>query len=277
MTQIIPTTPLIRTLSIATSDSGAGAGVQADLKTFAAHKVYGLSVLSAVSAQNTVAVTGLECLSPALVQAQLQAIYDDLPPAAIKIGLLGNAENTEVVTDFLKKNNGKPVVLDPVMVSTSGHIFLPEKAVVALKKLMGEATVVTPNIFEAEALSGVSIKSSEDRIKAAQAILAFGPHHVLIKGGHGVGPQADDLLFGPSGAIWFSGPRVETSNDHGTGCSLSSAICANLARGFTLPEATRRAKDYVTDGLRYSLKPGQGPGPLNHFHEYYRFTDKMEG
>ena len=277
MTKIIPTTPLIRALTIATSDSGAGAGIQADLKTFAAHKVYGLSVLSAVSAQNTVAVTALECLSPSMVQAQLQAIYDDLPPAAIKIGLLGNAENTEIVTDFLKRHSGQPVVLDPVMVSTSGHTFLSEQAVISLKKLMALATVVTPNIFEAEALAAMSIKSSEDRIKAAQAILTFGPQQVLIKGGHGSGPQADDLLFGPSGATWFSIPRVETRNDHGTGCSLSSAICANLARGFDLPTATRRAKEYVTDGLKYSLNPGKGPGPLNHFHEYYRFDNKLEG
>lgn len=274
MTPLIPTVPLIRALTIATSDSGAGAGIQADLKTFAAHGVYGLSVLSAVSAQNSVAVTALECLSPALVLAQLEAVYDDLPPAAVKIGLLGDAVNTTVVASFLSsRNKNLPVVLDPVMVSTSGHVFLDPEAVEALKQLMCLVTVVTPNLREAVFLSGMTIKSPQDKVRAAEIIKGLGANQVLIKGGHGSGPEADDLLYGPQGETWFRATRVDTSNDHGTGCTLSSAICANLALGLELHEAVGLAKKYVTEALKHSFKPGRGPGPLNHFHRYYNFEN----
>ncbi len=268
----VPTVPLICALTIATSDSGAGAGIQADLKTFAANQVYGLSVLSAVTAQNTLAVTGLECLSPAMVTAQLQALHDDFPIAAIKIGLLGNAANTRAVAAFLREKYARvPIVLDPVMVSTSGHTFLPPEAIAALKELMEMATVITPNIPEAEVLSNQTIRTPDERRAAARAILAGGVGSVLIKGGHGHGSEADDLLMDADGETWFKGPRVNTPNTHGTGCTLSSAICANLARGRDLKEAVSRAKDYVTAGLRHSLAPGRGPGPLNHFHAYYHF------
>lgn len=268
----IPSQPLRCALSIATSDSGSGAGIQADLKTFAAHRVYGLSVLSAITAQNTREVTALGCLDPDLVTAQLQAIYDDIPVAAIKIGLLGNAANTGRVFDFLvRKYAGIPLVLDPVMVSTSGHSFLAREAVEALKKLMALATLVTPNLPEAEALAGGPIKSRDDLRAAARTILDTGTRYVLIKGGHNQGESADDFLLGPEGEKWFTGPRVETINNHGTGCTLSSAICANLALGQDLDVAIRLAKDYVTEGLRQSIKLGQGPGPLNHFHHYYHF------
>lgn len=268
----VPSLPLRCALSIATSDSGSGAGLQADLKTFAAHRVYGLSVLSAITAQNTTAVTALGCLDPDLVTAQLQAIYDDIPVAAIKIGLLGNAANTGRVAEFLSRNYaGTPLVLDPVMVSTSGHSFLPREAILALKELMALATLVTPNLPEAEALAGGPISGPEDLRAAARAILETGASYVLIKGGHGQGPSADDYLLGPEGESWFAGPRVATINNHGTGCTLSSAICANLALGLDLAGAVRRAKDYVTEGLRQSINLGRGPGPLNHFHPYYHF------
>jgi hydroxymethylpyrimidine/phosphomethylpyrimidine kinase len=264
--------PLKHAMTIATSDSGGGAGIQADLKAFAALKVYGACVLSAVTAQNTTAVTGLECLSPSLVTAQLQAIYDDFPVEAIKIGLLGSAENTRAVLDFLAKNySATPIVLDPVMVSTSGHTFLPAEAVAALYDLMKIATVITPNVPEAQVLSGLAIDGPESRQKAAEAILAKGVKNVLIKGGHGHGPAADDLLLGPDGPVWIRGERVETPNTHGTGCTLSSAIAAFLARGLTLPEAARAAKNYVTGALKHSIPLGHGPGPLNHFHPYYLF------
>lgn len=268
----IPSQPLRCALSIATSDSGSGAGIQADLKTFAAHQVYGLSVLSAITAQNTREVTALGCLDPDLVTAQLQAIYDDIPVAAIKIGLLGNAVNTGRVLDFLtRKYADTPLVLDPVMVSTSGHSFLAREAVEALKKLMALATLITPNLPEAEALAGGPINSRNDLRAAARMLLGTGAKYVLIKGGHGQGRSADDFLLGPEGEKWFQGPRVETINNHGTGCTLSSAICANLALGLDLDEAIGRAKDYVTEGLRQSIKLGRGPGPLNHFHRYYHF------
>lgn len=276
MTQNIPppgldSVPLKTALTIATSDSGGGAGIEADLKTFAAHKVFGLCVLSAVSAQNTQAVTGLECLSPALVRAQLQALYDDIPIGAIKIGLLGDAANTLETASFLREKLPEvPVVLDPVMVSTSGHIFLASEAVEALKELMGQATLITPNIPEARVLSGLEINSPEERLKAAEKILAGGVKNVLVKGGHGQGPEADDLLLGPEGPVWLKGPRVRTPNTHGTGCTLSSAIAANLSLGRDLKAAVEEAKTYVRLGLENSLNLGHGPGPLNHFHQYYR-------
>lgn len=268
-----PAVPLKHALTIATSDSGAGAGIQADLKTFAAHKVYGLSVLSAVTAQNTTAVTALECLTPATVTAQLQALYDDIPVEGIKIGLLGNAANTEAVVEFLADRfPGVPLVVDPVMVSTSGHAFLPPEAIEALKKLMALATVVTPNIPEAATLWGRPIASLEERLAAGRALLATGAKNVLVKGGHGHAPETDDLLVGEAGEIWFKGPRINTPNTHGTGCTLSSAICANLAWGRPLPEAVGLAKEYVAEGLRRSINLGHGPGPLNHFHQYYHYT-----
>ena len=270
-----PVVPLRHALTIATSDSGGGAGIQADLKTFAAHKVFGLTVLSAITAQNTMEVTALECLSPETVAAQLKAIYDDIPVEAIKIGLLGNAANTRATVDFLAANfKGTPVVLDPVMVSTSGHVFLAAEAVEALKKLIAISTIITPNIPEAEALSKMSISSNDERRAAAEAILKTGVKNVLIKGGHGSAPEADDYLLGETGETWFKAKRVETRNTHGTGCTLSSAIAANLALGESLISAVGKAKDYVSEGLRHSINLGRGPGPLNHFHPYYDFTDK---
>lgn len=269
----LPSVPLRHALTIATSDSGAGAGIQADLKTFAAHKVYGLSVLSAVTAQNTTAVTAMECLTPETVTAQLQAIYDDIPVEGIKIGLLGNAENTEAVTAFLaEKFSQVPLVVDPVMVSTSGHTFLPPDAVEALKKLMARATLITPNIPEAATLWGRPITGPEAQLAAGRALLALGAKNVLVKGGHGRAPEANDLLVGEDGETWFNGPRIDTPNTHGTGCTLSSAICANLASGLTLAEAVGQAKQYVAEGLRRSINLGHGPGPLNHFHQYYHFS-----
>ena len=267
-----PVVPLKHALTIATSDSGAGAGIQADLKTFAAHQVYGLSVLSAVTAQNTTAVTALECLSPGVLTAQLRAIHDDIPVEGIKIGLLGNVENTEAVAEFLAaKFPGVPLVVDPVMVSTSGHTFLPPEAIEALKKLMALATVITPNLPEASTLWGRPITGPEERLTAGRALLATGAKNVLIKGGHGRAPEADDLLVGEDGEIWFRGLRIDTPNTHGTGCTLSSAICANLASGLTLKESVGLAKEYVAEGLRRSINLGHGPGPLNHFHRYYHF------
>jgi len=269
----LPLRPLTCALIIAASDSGGGAGLQADLKTLAAHGVFGFCAVSAVTAQNSVAVTALECLSPATVTAQLAAVADDFEIAAVKIGLLGNAANTRAVADFLADRlAGKPVVLDPVMVSASGHAFLPPDAVAALKSLLPLATLVTPNIPEAEVLTGLNLADDAARVEGARRLLAeTGARHVLIKGGHGQGPAADDLLAGPEGEIWLRGSRVETANNHGTGCTLSSAICARLAQGLPLAQAVGLAKAYVAEGLRHSLRLGAGPGPLNHFHEFYNF------
>jgi len=266
-----PVLPLKCALIIAASDSGGGAGLQADLKTLAAHGIFGFSAISAVTAQNSMAVTAVECLSPATVTAQLAAVADDFEIAAVKIGLLGNAANTLAVADFLATRlKGTPVVLDPVMVSASGHAFLPPEAVEALKSLFPLAALITPNIPEAEALTGRSLPNDPARVEAARELLAE-TGHVLIKGGHGAGPAADDLLAGPEGETWFRGARVETADNHGTGCTLSSAVCARLAQGRPLTEAVGLAKAYVTEGLRHTLRLGAGPGVLNHFHEFYHY------
>jgi len=268
-----PLRPLVCALIIASSDSGSGAGLQADLKTMAAHGVYAFCVVSAVTAQNSRAVTAVECLSPATVTAQLAAVADDFKIAAVKIGLLGNAANTLAVADFLAgRLAGTPVVLDPVMVSASGHAFLPPDAVAALKSLLPLATLITPNIPEAEVLTGLNLTDDAARVEGARRLLAeTGAGHALIKGGHGQGPAADDLLAGPEGEIWFRGSRVETADTHGTGCTLSSAICARLAQGLPLAQAVGLAKSYVAEGLRHGLRLGAGPGPLNHFYEFYKF------
>lgn len=268
---VLPTYPLKTALTIATSDSGGGAGIQADLKTFAAHGVFGLCALSAVTAQNSLAVTALESLTPAMVTAQLQALRDDFKIDAVKIGLLGAAANIRATEIFLRENFDVPIVLDPVMVSTSGHTFLADEEIQALKKLMALAALVTPNLPEAKALAGMDIENDAQRLRAAEIIAGqISGGHVLIKGGHGQEPDARDLLFGPGLEMWFSSPRVFTPNTHGTGCTLSSAIAANLALGLDLPQAVRRAKEYVTAGLENSFRPGHGPGPLNHFHHFYR-------
>jgi hydroxymethylpyrimidine/phosphomethylpyrimidine kinase len=193
----------------------------------------------------------------------------------VKIGLLGNAENTLAVADFLAARlSGVPIVVDPVMVSASGHAFLPPEAVAALKKLLPLATLITPNLPEAEVLTGLSLDGGDEaRLRGARRLLAeTGARNVLLKGGHSLSQAADDLLAGPEGEIWFRGPRIATENSHGTGCTLSSAICAGLAQGRPLAEAVGRAKTYVTEGLRHSYRLGAGPGPLHHFHEFHRYA-----
>ncbi|MDR1677554.1 MAG: bifunctional hydroxymethylpyrimidine kinase/phosphomethylpyrimidine kinase [Deltaproteobacteria bacterium] len=270
----IPILPLTKALTIATSDSGGGAGIQADLKTFAAFGVFGLSVLSAVSAQNTLAVTGLECLSPKLVTGQLEAVFSDIGVTAIKIGLLGNAANTMAVSDFLWSLDPRPpIILDPVMVSASGHTFLDKESISALKSLFPLVSLLTPNLPEAEALTGLSIKKSDDYVKAGQALLATGLEQVLIKGGHSGGPHSNDLLVGPDGPIWFEQKRIETKNNHGTGCTLSSAITACQARGEDLYNSIKISKNYVVGAMDNSINLGHGPGPLNHFYHFYVFGE----
>ncbi|MDR1657255.1 MAG: bifunctional hydroxymethylpyrimidine kinase/phosphomethylpyrimidine kinase [Deltaproteobacteria bacterium] len=269
---------MTKALTIATSDSGGGAGIQADLKTFAAFGVFGLCVVSGVSAQNTVAVTGLELLSPALVTSQLKAVFEDIGVDAVKIGLLGNAANTLAVASFLGSLKPRPpIILDPVMVSASGHIFLDDDAVKALVSLLPLTTLITPNLPEAKALTGLDIQRDDDYIKAAEKIISYGATRVLVKGGHASGPEARDLFFGPEGPNWISAERVNTPNNHGTGCTLSSAIASALARGESLEEAIKLAKLFVTGGLKNSIVLGQGPGPLNHFFHFYNFGEKVHG
>ncbi|MDR1298365.1 MAG: bifunctional hydroxymethylpyrimidine kinase/phosphomethylpyrimidine kinase [Deltaproteobacteria bacterium] len=266
----VPILPLTKALTIATSDSGGGAGIQADLKTFAAFGVFGLSVVSGVSAQNTVAVTGLECLSPGLVTLQLEAVFSDIGVNTVKIGLLGNPENARAAGAFLAGLSPRPdVVLDPVMVSASGYAFLDRESVEAVRELFPLATLVTPNIPEAEALTGLKIKTEDDYVRAGEKIMEMGAEQVLIKGGHSGGTKSDDLLIGPQGVHWFTVERVRTKNNHGTGCTLSSAVAACLARGEDLEGAVRLAKTYVAGAMEASVDLGRGPGPLNHFFPYY--------
>ncbi|MDR1872380.1 MAG: bifunctional hydroxymethylpyrimidine kinase/phosphomethylpyrimidine kinase [Deltaproteobacteria bacterium] len=269
------TYPLTTALSIAASDSSGGAGIQADLKTFASLGVYGLTAICAVTAQNTLAVRAMESLSPSLVTAQLEALWADIPPKAIKIGLLGPAAVARAVKDFLAQNaKDIPIILDPVMVSASGHVFLAPEDLAGLKELFPLATLITPNLPEAEALTGLLINCRELLLEAGKTLLASGPAQVLIKGGHGEGPTCDDHFFDQTGITTFSGPRIKTNNTHGTGCTLSSAIAAFLARGVSLKEAVKAAKDYVARAFLTAPPLGQGPGPLNHFHQYYSWESQ---
>ena len=251
-------------LTIAGSDSCGGAGIQADIKTMTANGVYAMSAITALTAQNTTGVSDIYEVSPEFLEAQLKAIFEDITPDAIKIGMVSSGELIKTIACNLKKYNGKNIVLDPVMVATSGASLSSESAVAALKeRLLPNCTVVTPNLFEAEILSGLKIRSKSDMEHAAQAILGAYGCAVLLKGGHS-GSDADDLLYQQSGPTWFHAGRIETKNTHGTGCTLSSAICSNLAKGFDLNTSVKKAKRYITGALEANLDLGIGSGPLNH-------------
>jgi hydroxymethylpyrimidine/phosphomethylpyrimidine kinase len=274
--------PLRTALTIASSDSGGGAGIQADLKTFSALGVYGLCALSSVTAQNTLEVVGSESLSPELLIGQLRALFKDFKVDAIKIGLIGNAPNAKALYGFLREFAQKiQIVLDPVMTSASGHSFLDADATLALKELIPLGTVLTPNKFEAETLTGLKINSFEDALLAGKAILRdLKPKSVLIKGGHFKdSPYSEDVLLEgeePIKVRIFSLPRIHTSSDHGTGCTLSSAIAAFLALGFSLSEAVSEAKIYVARAMERGLPLGKGRGPLHHFHAFYDYDRERE-
>lgn len=259
-------------LTIAGSDSGGGAGIQADLKTFAANGVFGTSAITALTAQNTQGVTAIHDVPLVFIVAQLDAIFSDIDIAAVKIGMLSRAETIRVVASELRRHSARHIVLDPVMVATSGDRLLKEDAVVALRTdLMPLAEIVTPNLHEAAALTGKPVARNEQEMETqARDIFAFGPRAVLVKGGHGAGDEAVDLLIGGDGVVArLTAPRINTKNTHGTGCTLSSAIAANLAKGMDLVAAVRAAKDYVTGAIEHAdnLEIGHGHGPLNHFYK----------
>lgn len=255
-------------LTIAGSDSGGGAGIQADLKTFAALGAYGASVVTAVTAQNTCAVTAVETMSPTIVRAQINAVFDDLAVGAVKIGMLGDPEVIRVVADCLR-GCGLPVVLDPVMVAKSGDRLLDCEAIAALRaELVPLATVLTPNLPEAAALLGEAAGPDLMACEAqGRALLELGPEWVLMKGGHAEGPVCTDLLLGPVRRC-LTAPRVDTRNTHGTGCTLSAAIAAGLAQGRAVPGAVARAHSYLQGAIATAdeLKVGSGHGPVHHFH-----------
>lgn len=257
-------------LSIAGSDPSGGAGIQADLKTFAARGTYGMAALTALTAQNTLGVSGVHLVPPGFVSEQIAAVFADIRVDAVKIGMIASAEIAEAVAATLSPHRGVPVVLDPVMVAKGGASLLAREAVAALThRLLPRASVLTPNLPEAAVLLGeaeaVDRAGMEDQ---ARRLLALGPEAVLLKGGHLPGAESPDVLATPDGLHWFEGVRVLTRNTHGTGCSLSSAIAAELGKGRTLADAVAAAKRFIAGAVRLSdaLTVGSGHGPLHHFH-----------
>jgi hydroxymethylpyrimidine/phosphomethylpyrimidine kinase len=263
-----------KALTIAGSDSGGGAGIQADLKTFAALGVYGASVLTAITAQNTVAVTAVHEIPADVIAAQLDAVLSDIGTDAAKTGMLSSAAIIAVVADGVLRHGITNLVVDPVMVAKSGDHLLRQDAVGALRELLLPlALVVTPNIPEAEVLAGMTIATDDDRREAARRIAAFGPRYVIVKGGHAHGDPVDFLYDGTTIIPIDAGPRIDTPNTHGTGCTFSSAITAGLAKGHGVECAVRDAKTYITEALRHSYRVGAGHSPVHHFHAWWAGRD----
>jgi len=251
-------------LTIAGSDCSGGAGIQADLKTMTMNGVYAMSVVTALTAQNTTGVRAIQESTPDFLKQQLDAVFEDIYPDAVKIGMVASSELIRVISNALRYYDAKNVVIDPVMVATSGYALMKNDAVQTLtKELLPVSTLVTPNIPEAQVLSGLTIESKEDIIAAAKLIGDSYHCAVLLKGGHSIN-DANDLLYANGELRWFEGKRIDNPNTHGTGCTLSSAIASNLAKGFTLAESVQRSKDYISGALAAMLDLGQGSGPMNH-------------
>lgn len=251
-------------LSIAGSDSSGGAGIQADLKTMTMNGVFAMSAITALTAQNTTGVTGIFEVTPDFLRQQIDAVFADIRPDAVKIGMVAASPLIETIAEELKAYKAENIVVDPVMVATSGARLIAEEAIDTLKKkLLPIATLVTPNIPEAEILAQMTIESEEEMIKAAQSISEAYHCAVLCKGGHSIN-DANDLLYSDGKARWFKGKRIDNPNTHGTGCTLSSAVASNLAKGFSMEESVQRAKDYISRALGAMLNLGQGSGPMNH-------------
>ena len=257
-------------LTIAGSDSGGGAGIQADLKTFAAHQVYGTSAITAVTAQNTLGVRSWRALPAALVVDQIEAVVQDIGADAVKIGMLGDSSVVRAVARSIAELALRHVVLDPVMIAKGGARLIDDEAVVEVRtELLPRAHVVTPNIPEAEVLVGRTIRSLDEMREAAARIFALGPRMVVVKGGHLEGPESIDVACTGSGIVEIRGPRIATRNTHGTGCTLSSAIAANLANGLSDEEALREGRRYLEGAIRQAPDIGRGHGPLNHMWRLY--------
>lgn len=260
-------------LTIAGSDCSGGAGIQADLKTITMHGMYGMSVITSLTAQNTMGVYGIVDTPKEMIEKQLDAIFTDIMPDAVKIGMVSNSECIEVIARKLEQYAAKHIVVDPVMVATSGSRLMQEEAIECLQqRLFPLATVITPNIPEAEVLSNRKIRTEEEMERAAEQIASKYGCGVLIKGGHSV-HDASDYLYDKNVKRWFYGKRVVTSNTHGTGCTLSSAIACALTAGNTLEASVQQAKTYLTEALQDGLDLGKGSGPLNHM---YRMKMKKE-
>lgn len=266
--------PMKHVLTIAGSDSCGGAGIQADLKTFAAHGVYGMSVITAVTAQNTRRILAVQEVSPEVIAQQLEAIFTDIPVHAVKIGMVSTMDAILVIASQLQRFQPSHVVLDTVMVSKSGYPLLGPKAIgLLVEKLLPIATLVTPNIPEAELITGIPIHSLSDMETAARKLFETGAAGVLLKGGHAT-IDPTDVLFDGNRFFHFPGRRIMTKNTHGTGCTLSSAIAANLAKNDSLHTAVANAKAYVTGCIAHALSIGKGAGPLQHFYSIYENAGK---
>ena len=251
-------------LTIAGSDCSGGAGIQADIKTMTMNGVYAMSAITALTAQNTTGVRAIQESTPDFLKQQIDAVFEDICPNAVKIGMVSSCELIEVIADRLRYYDAKNIVVDPVMVATSGSALMKTDAVKTLEaKLLPLAAVVTPNISEAQVLSGLTVKTEDDMVEAAKVIWNNHKCAVLLKGGHSIN-DANDLLYANGEPVWFKGKRINNPNTHGTGCTLSSAIASNLAKGFTLAESVHRAKDYISDALAAMLDLGKGSGPMNH-------------
>ena len=251
-------------LTIAGSDSSGGAGIQADIKTMTANGVYAMSAITALTAQNTTGVYGILEVTPEFLANQLDCIFTDIRPDAVKTGMVSSSALIEVIAQKLTQYKAKNLVIDPVMVATIGAKLISDEAIETLKgKLLGLATLITPNIPEAQVLSGMDIRTAEDMERAAKAIYEAYGCAVLCKGGHQLN-DANDLLYSKEGARWYQGRRIANPNTHGTGCTLSSAIASTLAKGYSLDEAVERAKAYISGALAAMLDLGKGSGPMNH-------------
>ena len=273
-------------LTIAGSDSSGGAGIQADLKTMLAHHVYGMSCITALTAQNTTGVTDIMEVTPEFLGAQLDAVFTDIRPDAVKIGMVSGSALIRKIAEKLREYKAERIVVDPVMVATSGARLISEDAIATLKEeLIPLATVITPNIPEAEVLSRITITTEEDMVTAGRKIAADYGVAVLMKGGHRVN-DANDLLIEPAAETaeqgisefketWFHGIRIDNPNTHGTGCTLSSAIASNLAQGSSLPDAVKHAKEYLTGALAAGLDLGAGSGPMDHGYLITEPTDEL--
>lgn len=251
-------------LTIAGSDSSGGAGIQADIKTMLANGVYAMSAITALTAQNTTGVTGIMDVPPEFLGEQLDSVFTDIFPDAVKIGMVSSAPLIIKIAEKLRQYNAKNIVADPVMVATSGARLMKEDAIEVLKeKLLPAADILTPNIPEAEVLSGISVSTEEDMIRAARIVSEKYSCAVLCKGGHQIN-DANDLLYKDGTYQWFYGKRIRNPNTHGTGCTLSSAIASNLAKGYDMEKAVERAKEYLSGALGAMLDLGKGSGPLDH-------------
>ena len=261
-----------RALTIAGSDCSGGAGIQADLKTFSAHKVFGMSAIVSVVAENTERVISVQDMPPQIIKDQIDAVFEDIIPNAVKVGMLSGIEQMTAVAEKLSEYKPRLTVIDPVMLAKGGHCLMHEDALNTLKeRIIPLAYILTPNIPEAEAITGMEIKTVEDMKKACQSIHLMGAENVIIKGGHSIG-DAEDILFDGKEFYSFRTERIDTKNTHGTGCTFSSAIASNLANGMGIYDAVKSAKEYITGAIKNAdlLKIGHGHGPTHHFYNLYK-------